>query len=60
MFENLCLFLCIIVAQMFCVLACISPLLGHGHSSVSTQLLFLQLFVKKRNRLREIMIISGF
>lgn len=58
--EDLNLFLYVFAAHTFCVLVCIPPLLGHVHSSVSHSSLLLQLFVRKRNRLREIMLYSSF
>jgi len=58
--ENLNLFLYVFAAHAFCVLVPIPPLLGLVHSSVSHSSLFLQFFVKKRNRLREIMLESSF
>jgi hypothetical protein len=58
--ENLNLFLYVFAAHRFCVLFCVPPLLGHGHSSVFHRSLFLQLFVNKRIRLREIMLESSF
>jgi len=58
--ENLNLFLYVFAAHTFCVLVCIPPLLGHAHSSASHSSLLLQLFVKKRNLLREIMLESSF